>query len=131
MLDDVPRALPALSRAQKLQKRAARVGFDWPDRAGVHDKIQEELAELAEAISEDDGGAIEAELGDVFLAMVNLARHLGVDAESAVRQANNRFESRFRVMEQAAAEDNSDLQHEALDRLEDRWQAAKRHLASK
>ncbi|MAA84868.1 MAG: nucleoside triphosphate pyrophosphohydrolase [Halieaceae bacterium] len=131
VLDDVPRALPALSRAQKLQKRAARVGFDWPDRAGVHDKIQEELAELAEAISEDDGGAIEAELGDVFLAMVNLARHLGVDAESAVRQANNRFESRFRVMEQAAAEDNSDLQHEALDRLEDRWQAAKRHLASK
>lgn len=131
VLDNVPRALPALSRAQKLQKRAARVGFDWPDRAGVHDKIQEELAELAEAISDDDGDAIEAELGDVFLAMVNLARHLGVDAESAVRQANNRFESRFRVMEQAAAEDNSDLQHEALDRLEDRWQAAKRHLASK
>ena len=130
VLDDVPRALPALSRAQKLQKRAARVGFDWPDRVGVHAKVEEELAELEQAISEEDGVAIEAEVGDVLLAMVNLARHLGVDAESAVRQANHRFESRFRVMEQAAAEDNSDLQHEALDRLEDRWQAAKRHLAS-
>ena len=97
---------------------------------GVHAKIEEELAELEQAISEEDGVAIEAEVGDVLLAMVNLARHLGVDAESAVRQANHRFESRFRVMEQAAAEDNSDLQHEALDRLEDRWQAAKRHLAS-
>ena len=80
-------------------------------------KLKRSLAELAEAISEEDGGAIEAEVGDVFLAMVNLARHLGVDAESAVRQANHRFESRFRVMEQAAAEDNSDLQHEALDQI--------------
>ena len=71
-----------------------------------------------------------AEVGDVFLAMVNLARHLGVDAESAVRRANHRFESRFRAMEQAAAEDDSDLQHETLDRLEDRWQAAKRQLAA-
>ena len=130
-LDDIPRALPALSRSQKLQKRAARVGFDWSELAAVRGKLHEELGELAEAISEGESAAIESEVGDIFLAMVNLARHLGVDAEAALRHANRRFEKRFRLMETAADRDGSQLSEESLERLEKRWQAAKRELAAR
>ena len=94
-LQDVPLALPALSRAQKLQKRAARVGFDWPEQSGALAKVDEELLELREALAEGDAGHIESELGDIFLALVNFARHLGVDAESSLRHANARFETRL------------------------------------
>ena len=128
-LDDVPKALPALSRSQKLQKRAARVGFDWSELDTVREKVDEELGELADAVSEGDSAAIESEVGDIFLAMVNLARHLGVDAEAALRHANRRFEDRFRLMETAAERDGSQLSEESLERLEERWQAAKRELA--
>ena len=128
-LDDVPLALPSLSRAQKLQKRAAGVGFDWPDLTGVFDKVDEEIGELKEAVQGEDADAIEDEMGDIFLAMVNLARHLDVDAEAALRKANSRFESRFRLMEAAATEDGSRLQEEGLDLLELRWQSAKRQLS--
>jgi MazG family protein len=129
-LDDVPRALPALSRSQKLQKRAASVGFDWSELDAVRGKMDEELGELAEAVSEGDSAAIESEVGDIFLAMVNLARHLGVDAEAALRHANRRFEDRFSLMETAAERDGSQLSEESLERLEERWQAAKRELAT-
>jgi ATP diphosphatase len=129
-LDDVPRALPALSRSQKLQKRAASVGFDWSELDAVRGKVDEELGELAEAVSEGDSSAIESEVGDIFLAMVNLARHLGVDAEAALRHANRRFEDRFSLMETAAERDGSQLSEESLERLEERWQAAKRELAA-
>ena len=130
-LDDIPKALPALSRSQKLQKRAARVGFDWSELDAVRGKVDEELGELAEAISEGESAAIESEVGDIFLAMVNLARHLGVDAEAALRDANRRFERRFRLMETAADRDGSQLSEESLERLEERWQAAKRELAAR
>ena len=130
-LDDIPKALPALSRSQKLQKRAARVGFDWSEIDAVRGKVDEELGELAEAISEGESAAIESEVGDVFLAMVNLARHLGVDAEAALRHANRRFEKRFRLMETAADRDGSQLSEESLERLEERWEAAKRELAAR
>ena len=130
ILDDVPRALPSLSRAQKLQKRAARVGFDWPDADGIWGKIDEELSELREAIASDSEKEIEAELGDVFIAVVNLARHLGVDAETAVRGANARFERRFRLMEQGARDDGTALQNETIEQLEKRWQIAKARLAA-
>ena len=130
ILDDVPRALPSLARAQKLQKRAARVGFDWPDADGIWGKIDEELSELREAIASDSEKEIEAELGDVFIAVVNLARHLGVDAETAVRGANARFERRFRLMEQAARDDGTALQNETIEQLEKRWQIAKERLAA-
>ena len=129
-LDDIPLALPALSRSQKLQKRAARVGFDWSEPDAVRGKVDEELEELAEAVSEGDSAAIESEVGDIFLAMVNLARHLGVDAEAALRHANRRFEDRFRLMEIAAERDGGQLSEESLERLEQRWQAAKRELAA-
>ena len=130
ILDDVPRALPSLSRAQKLQKRAARVGFDWQDTDGVWGKIEEEMAELREAIATDSQAEIEAELGDVLIAVVNLARHLGIDAETATRRANGRFEDRFRLMEQAADEDGVALDQETVEQLEERWQRAKAKLAS-
>ena len=129
-LDDVPMALPALSRSQKLQKRAASVGFDWSELDAVRGKVDEELGELAEAVSEGDSAAIESEVGDIFLAMVNLARHLGVDAEAALRHANRRFEDRFSLMETEAERDGSQLCEESLERLEERWQAAKRELAA-
>ncbi|MBA4693046.1 MAG: nucleoside triphosphate pyrophosphohydrolase [Congregibacter sp.] len=130
ILDDVPLALPSLSRAQKLQKRAAAVGFDWPDLAGVFAKVEEEIAELEEAVEQGDAVAIEDEVGDVFLTVVNLARHLNVDAEAAVRKANSRFESRFQLMEIASEADGSRLRDEDPGLLEQRWQTAKQQLAS-
>ena len=130
LLDDIPSALPALSRAQKLQKRAARVGFDWHHREDVVAKLDEEVGELKEALVHADQAEIEAEFGDILLAMVNLGRHLRVDAESALRQANRRFESRFKLMEQSAEADGSSLEQESLQKLEIRWQEAKQTLSS-
>ena len=130
ILDDVPLALPSLSRAQKLQKRAATVGFDWPDLAGVFAKVDEEIAELKEAVEQGDAVAIEDEVGDIFLTVVNLARHLHVDAEAAVRKANSRFENRFQLMEIASEADGNRLRDEEPDLLEQRWQTAKQQLAS-
>jgi nucleoside triphosphate diphosphatase len=95
-LDGVALALPALMRAEKLQKRAARTGFDWPDADGPRAKIAEELAEIDAAQTDD---AREDEVGDLFFAAVNLARHLNVDAEAALRRANAKFEKRFRAIE--------------------------------
>ena len=101
LLDDVPSALPALSRAAKLQKRAAQVGFDWPEALPVVDKVREELDEVLDAMSESDPQAIAEELGDLLFVVVNLARHLKVDPENALRAANGKFERRFRFIEQA------------------------------
>ncbi len=129
-LDGVPIALPGLVRAQKLQKRAARAGFDWTDMAGVWAKLDEELAELREAIANRDVPAIESEMGDVLFAAVNLARHLDVDAETATRRTAARFEERFRLMEREALSEGMPLENESLDQLEKRWQRVKRSLAS-
>src|SRR5690606_14614211 len=101
LLDDVPTALPALSRAVKLQKRAAQVGFDWPDALPVVDNVREELDEVLEAMSQNDPQAVAEELGDLLFAVTNLARHLNVDPETALRAANVKFERRFRFIEQA------------------------------
>jgi ATP diphosphatase len=102
-LADVPLALPALARAAKLGKRAGRVGFDWPDAAGVRDKIEEELRETDEVAAGDERRRAE-ELGDLLFAVANWSRHLGVDPEEALRLANQKFERRFRAMEALAAE---------------------------
>lgn len=103
LMDDVPVALPALARAAKLGRRAARLGFDWPDASGPRAKIDEELAELDAAMTSADPAAIEHELGDALLALTNLARHVAVDPEQALRAANRRFETRFRHVERRAA----------------------------
>ncbi|QGP78428.1 nucleoside triphosphate pyrophosphohydrolase [Sphingobium sp. CAP-1] len=113
-------ALPALLRAEKLQKRAARTGFDWPDMVGVIDKIAEELDEVRAAGTADER---EEEVGDLIFAVVNLARHLKVDPETALRKANAKFDRRFRSMEDMAGPDFAGL---SLDDKEGLWQRAKR-----
>lgn len=100
ILDDVPMALPALQRAEKLQRRAASAGFDWTSWDGVVVKLEEELEEVREAARGDDASAREDELGDLLFCCVNLARHLGVNAENALRRANRKFETRFRAVEE-------------------------------
>lgn len=126
-LDGVAQALPALKRAQKLGKRAARLGFDWPDSRGVRAKIDEEMAELRQA--ETDGGAarIAEEFGDLLFSVVNLARHLDIDAEQALRDANRKFESRFRHMERLIAVSGEQVSELDLEALERYWQRAKEH----
>lgn len=126
LLDDVPRVLPALSRAEKLQKRAATVGFDWPDLEAVADKMREELAELDEAMASADGQRITEELGDVLFTVVNMARHLDVDAEIALRGSSRRFEMRFRAMEQMASERGLTLSALSLDESDALWREAKK-----
>ncbi len=102
-LAGVAKALPALKRAQKFGKRASSVGFDWPDQQGVRAKIHEELDELEQAVGLRDAEKIEEEFGDMLFAIVNLARHLDIDPEQALRSANDKFERRFRDMERAIA----------------------------
>lgn len=121
-LAGVTRGLPALSRAQKLQRRAARAGFDWSDASGPRAKVLEELAELDAAEDEEER---EAETGDLLFAVVNLARHLDIDAESALRRATTRFEQRFRAVEQRLAEEGVAPSEAGMERLEAHWRAVK------
>ncbi|WKD26778.1 nucleoside triphosphate pyrophosphohydrolase [Halomonas sp. KG2] len=125
VLDDVPRTLPALSRAAKLSKRAARVGFDWPDASGVLDKIREELAEVEEALAEGNRQHAQEEVGDLLFAVTNLARTLGADPEQCLRTTNSKFERRFRYVERELAADARPLTDASLDEMETHWQAAK------
>jgi len=128
LLDDVPSALPALSRAAKLQKRAAQVGFDWPAALPVVDKVREELGEVLEAMSESDPQAIAEELGDLLFVVVNLARHLKVDPENALRAANGKFERRFRFIEQALRDAERPIENCDLEELDALWEKAKKQL---
>lgn len=124
-LADVPTALPALMRAQKLQSRAARVGFDWPDTRGVIDKIKEELAEVEEAIASADAVHTAEELGDLLFAVTNLARFVKADAETALRDANQKFIRRFEAMEDAIHTEGKQLQDLSLAEMETLWTQAK------
>ncbi|MCH8301274.1 MAG: nucleoside triphosphate pyrophosphohydrolase [Proteobacteria bacterium] len=124
-LDGVARALPALKRAEKLGKRAAAVGFDWPDPSGPGDKIDEELGELALAREAGDEENMLEELGDLLFAIVNLARHLRIDPEQALSGANRKFERRFRSMEQEIIAAGQAIQDLDLETLESHWQSAK------
>ncbi len=125
LLDDVPAALPALSRAAKLQKRAATVGFDWADATPVVAKIQEELDEVREAMANGQAAQVAEEVGDLLFVMVNLARHLHVDAEDALRQANAKFERRFRYIEEALNAQGRTPQDASLEEMDALWDAAK------
>ena len=131
-LDDVPRGLPALIRAAKLGKRAGRVGFDWPDAAGVREKVAEELREVDEAVAAAGGGAgagsspeVVEEMGDLLFAVANWSRHLKVDAEDALRAANSKFERRFRDMEALAHQRGLALEQLGAQEWEGLWQEAK------
>ena len=124
-LDGVPQGLPALLRANKLQLKAAKVGFDWDDIAPVWDKLAEELAELKEAVQSGEAAKIEDELGDVVFAVVNLGRFLGVEAEVALNGTNNKFIRRFQHMEAALRERGRKWQELDLAQMEQLWQDAK------
>lgn len=125
VLDDVPRTLPALSRAAKLSKRAARVGFDWSNAEGVLAKIREELEEVEEALAAGDRQHAQEEVGDLLFAVTNLARTLGTDPEQCLRRTNAKFERRFRFVERALAESERPVNEASLDEMESHWQAAK------
>jgi ATP diphosphatase len=129
-LGDVPLALPALARAAKLGKRAAAVGFDWPDAEGPRLKILEELAEVQQARSGAGESTVEDEIGDLLLAATSLARHLHVDPETALRRANSRFEERFAAMEQLATGRGQRLDGLDAAQLDALWNEAKQGIQS-
>jgi len=126
LLDDVPLSLPALTRAAKFGRRAARIGFDWPDATGPRAKLDEELAELDALLQADaPPAALAEELGDVLFSVANLARHLGIDPEAALRGSNARFARRFGHVERRLAESGLEPDSAGLERLESWWQEAK------
>ena len=120
-LDDIPLAIPALSRAQKIQKRAATKGFDWQHLDQVVEVVREELVELEAEIEVSDSSAIEDELGDLLFSCVNLARHLEVDPERALRRANDKFQRRFQCMENLAKQAGNDFSQLSTEKMEQLW----------
>lgn len=126
VLDGVPVALPALTRALKLQEKAGRVGFDWNDARAVLDKIREETAEVSEALETGGLAAIQDEVGDLLFAAVNLARHAGVDPEAALRSTNAKFTRRFGYVEATLATQGKRPQEASLEEMEALWVEAKR-----
>lgn len=125
-LDGVAMALPALQRAEKLQKRAGRVGFDWPSAVEVLNKVDEEIEEIKDAMTEGDQDHVEEEIGDLLFVVANLARKLSIDPEHALRKGNAKFERRFKAMEDIAAQSGQEFATLDLDTQEQLWQAVKR-----
>ncbi|MQB09193.1 nucleoside triphosphate pyrophosphohydrolase [Agrobacterium sp. ICMP 6402] len=125
-LGGVQRSQPALTEALKLQEQAARVGFDWSDPAPILDKIEEEIAELREALAEGRPEKVSDELGDLIFALVNIGRHVKADPENALRGTNTKFRRRFNHIETSLSDNGETLQAASLERMEDLWQAAKR-----
>ena len=125
VLEGIAKALPALKRAQKLQKRAASVGFDWSDSDGPREKVHEELAELQQALAGSNTSSAEEEMGDLLFSCVNLARHLGFDAESCLLAANRKFEGRFSALERILQVQERRVEECDLQELEHLWQKVK------
>lgn len=127
MMDDIPIVLPALTRAAKIQNRAAKVGFDWQEIGPVWDKLQEEMDEIHEAVDQQLGqDKIEDELGDLLCVCVNLARHLNVDPEKALRRSNTKFERRFRHIEDQLNKQGKTTTHATLEEMDALWDDAKK-----
>ena len=118
-------ALPALTRAEKIQKRAARVGFDWPELAPVVDKLSEELDEFREAAASGDAVSIEDEIGDLLFTVTNVARHLKTDPEQALKKATAKFERRFKDVERRVIDDGLDMSEQSIDKLDEYWRQSK------
>lgn len=125
LLQDIPTALPSLQRAHKLQKRAAGAGFDWPQIDGVWDKLSEEITELKQAEEQGEQDHIAEEMGDLLFSCVNLARHLKIDAETALRRANLKFEERFRAMEQRCVQSGREFETLDTEEMEVLWRQVK------
>jgi tetrapyrrole methylase family protein/MazG family protein len=125
-LGNVPKAMPALARAQSITRRAAHLGFDWPNIAPVWGKVEEEIAELKNAAASGDGQRTEEELGDLVFSLVNLARFLGVEAEHALAQTIDRFTRRFRYIETKLGEANRNFEQASLEEMDALWEEAKK-----
>lgn len=125
VLDDVPTALPAIDRAKKIQKRASSVGFDWSSSGPVLGKLREEILELAAEMERGDKVAMTDELGDVLFSCINLARHLGIEPEAALRGSNAKFERRFRTLEREIIARGQHLKDLSLEQMDALWDAAK------
>lgn len=126
VLDGLPRNLPALTRAEKMQKKAAKVGFDWTEEAPIREKIREELKEMEEADREGGDGRFAEEAGDLMFSIVNLLRHRGLDPDAVLNRANDKFERRFREVERLAAEQGGPMQERSLAELDALWERVKR-----
>ena len=124
-VDDIPQAMPSLFRAEKIQRRAARVGFDWPSIKPVLDKVEEEFGEFREAVEKNEIEAMEDELGDIIFALVNVARHHGISAEHAVRKTTDKFCRRFRYVEQKFREQNRAIDKATLEEMDVFWEESK------
>jgi len=129
VLENVPKSLPSLYRADKLQRRAARLGFDWDNVAGAWDKVHEELDELKEVYHTDDTPRIKEEIGDLIFSIVNISRKLNIDAEEALRESIAKFMRRFRYIEEQVKKHNKDLAKMPLEEMERLWQEGKVKLA--
>src|SRR5215813_3838632 len=129
LLEGIPSKLPAIHEAHQISSRAARVGFDWPDIEGIFEKLQEEVAELREVIAnqgdENQRERLEDEIGDMLFVIVNIARYVKIDSESALKRANRKFKARFRYMESELAKQGKSLEHTPLEEMEVLWQKAK------
>ena len=128
VLDGVPRHLSALLRAQRIQDKAANVGFDWPEASGVIEKLNEEIQELEVAISQDNPEEFEDELGDILFSLVNLARFHHFNAEDALRSTINKFTARFQYIEQKLKENNKSIQHSSLEEMDRLWEESKNYF---
>lgn len=129
ILDGVPKGLPALQQAQRLSEKAARVGFDWEEISHIWNKFDEEINELKEVLPSQDKKRLEDELGDVLTVIVNLARRLNIDAESALRRSSERFKKRFQFIEDELSKSGSDIHHSTLAEMESLWERAKIQLS--
>ena len=128
ILDSIPRALPALLRATRSGEKAGAAGFDWTNAAEVATKVEEEWAELKQALSDENKDAVTEELGDLLFTMVNLSRRLGIDAESALQRATNKFQRRFEFIEAALRAENRSPREANMNELEALWQRAKNSI---
>ncbi len=128
LLKNIPKNLPALLRAEKVQKRAARVGFDWANVAGVWEKIHEEIDEIKESIKDNNLASIKEEIGDALFSLVNLARKFEIDPEEALQLSNNKFMSRFTYIEEALAKNGKNLKDSSLEEMDSLWKKAKKEL---
>ncbi|AGB40126.1 MazG family protein [Halobacteroides halobius DSM 5150] len=128
LLDDIPTQLPSLLQAQKIQEKAAKVGFDWPELTGALNKVKEELEEFEVALNNNNSDNIEEELGDLIFSLVNVARFLEIDAETSLRKTIQKFKNRFAYLEDKVQEKGQELNHYSLSQLDDLWQEAKKEL---
>ena len=126
ILEGIAKNLPSLQRSQKIQKRVASVGFDWPDTKGVFKKIKEELRELEEAVEADNKESIQEEIGDLYMIITNLSEKLGIDSEESLRKSNAKFEKRFNYIEKKLGKDNIKLSEMDLDELDTLWNDSKK-----